>query len=129
MKVSDHNLTILLVEDEAQIRYMLRGFLEELGFEVIEAVNGYEAVKKAELMRPRIILMDLSMPVQDGCEAIKKIRENSSLQKVPIIAMSAHGNLAINLFNSIGDFGKGSIEYLPKPFSVTYLGELVNRLI
>ena len=101
---------ILVVEDVEVNRDLVVQLLED-DYEVIEAVNGEEAVTLAEKERPDLILMDLSLPVMDGWEATRKIKSNDDLKSVPIIALTAHAMK--------GDEEKakqaGCNDYLPKP--------------
>src|SRR6185436_10371211 len=83
-------LKVLLVEDTEDNRQMMRRLLEMSGYEVIEAINGEEAVRLASEARPQIILMDLSLPLIDGLTATRRIRSLPYLSDVPIIAVSAH---------------------------------------
>ncbi|MER3432857.1 MAG: serine/threonine protein kinase [Leptolyngbya sp. ERB_1_1] len=80
---------ILVVDDKAENRFVLVNLLQPLGFEVMEAINGQDALEKAEQFRPDAILIDLSMPVMDGFEAIRRIRSSPSLDQTVIIATSA----------------------------------------
>ena len=80
---------ILVVEDVDVNRDLVVQLLED-DYEVIEAVNGEEAVALAEKERPDLILMDLSLPVMDGWEATRQIKSNDDLKSVPIIALTAH---------------------------------------
>ena len=80
---------IMIVDDAYENCLVLNHLLTPLGFEVIEANNGLEAVKKAREYRPDLILMDLVMSVMDGFEATRQIREMPELKKVIIIAVSA----------------------------------------
>lgn len=82
---------VLLVDDYLDIREMMRYLLERNGFTVIEAENGQEAIEKALSELPDIILMDIAMPLMDGIEATRAIREHDQLSKVPIIAITAFG--------------------------------------
>jgi CheY-like chemotaxis protein len=82
--------TILVVDDSADIRHMIRFTLEALGQNVVEAPDGESAVLIAEERRPDLILMDLSMPGLDGFGATSAIRHLPSMAAVPIIAISAH---------------------------------------
>ena len=93
--------TILVAEDNEDSRLMLRLFLENLEYNVIEAKNGEEAVRLAEQKVPDLILMDLNMPEMDGVTAATVIRNFTELSNVPIIAMSAYGDLAISLFLNV----------------------------
>ena len=80
---------ILVVEDVESSRDLVVQLLED-DYEVIEAVNGEEAVALAEKEHPDLILMDLSLPVMDGWEATRQIKSKKELQSVPIIALTAH---------------------------------------
>ncbi|MCP4699881.1 MAG: response regulator [Gammaproteobacteria bacterium] len=81
--------SILAVDDEIVNRAILVNFLSHLGFEVREAVDGRDCIEKAEKNPPDIILMDLVMPVMDGFEAARRLRENPKLKNIPILAASA----------------------------------------
>jgi CheY-like chemotaxis protein len=85
-----NSYTILVVDDSADIRHMIRFTLEALGQNVVEAPDGESAVLIAEETSPDLILMDLSMPGLDGFGATSAIRKLPSMAGVPIIAISAH---------------------------------------
>ena len=112
---------ILIVEDKWENRSVLINFLVPLGFEVFEAVDGLDGVKKATEFSPDLILMDLVMPVMDGVESIRKIRQTSSGKKVCIIALSA------SVFESDRKttIEAGGDDFLPKPVRI---GPLLGRL-
>ena len=101
---------ILVVEDVDVNRDLVVQLLED-EYEVIEAVNGEEAVTLAGKERPDLILMDLSLPVMDGWEATRQIKGQDDLRSIPIIALTAHAMK--------GDEEKakeaGCDDYLPKP--------------
>jgi two-component system cell cycle response regulator DivK len=82
--------TILVVEDSDDIRHMMKFMLEMKGLRMVEAVNGREAIERALGESPQLILMDLSMPVMDGWEATRKLRQYEPTREVPIVAISAH---------------------------------------
>lgn len=84
--------TVLIVEDYADTRNMMRYLLQGFGYAVVEAENGQEAVEKAKQATPDLILMDLSLPVMDGFAATQIIRKFDGFSKVPIIAVTAYGN-------------------------------------
>ena len=79
---------ILIVEDEANIRELLRLYLEREGYTVLEAENGVEGIKKWKSDKPDMLLLDVMMPVMDGYEATAEIRKVSA--SVPIIAVTAY---------------------------------------
>ena len=116
---------LLLVEDSEDNRFMLRRLLEMGGYQVVEAVNGPEAVRIAEQGRPHLILMDLSLPIIDGLAATRKIRQMPKLANVPIIAVSAHDR---------ADFHTQALEagcdgYITKPIDFNKLEDLITRLL
>lgn len=85
---------ILIVEDDAQIREALGQILEYEGYKVTAAVNGQDALVKLEQgAKPSLILLDLMMPVMSGTEFIEKQRENPSISPIPVVVLSAAGNL------------------------------------
>lgn len=83
-------LTILVVEDDRDIRELVRLLLETEGYRVIEAENGLEGIEAARLHEPDAILMDMSMPIMDGCRSTRSIRAHPQLAAVPIIACTAY---------------------------------------
>ncbi len=120
---------ILIAEDSDDSRRMLRVFLESYGFEVVEAVNGKEAVEAAQREMPDLILMDLNMPELDGVTAAMVIRHILELKDVPIIANSAHGGRGIDLFLNIKNFGNAYIDYIAKPLNLDTLAEKIETVL
>jgi CheY-like chemotaxis protein len=81
---------LLLVEDNEMNRDMLSRRLLRQGFEVLIAVDGQQALDMVKQDRPDLILMDLSLPVMDGWEATRRLKQDPETQKIPIIALTAH---------------------------------------
>jgi CheY-like chemotaxis protein len=80
---------VLVVEDVDFNRELIVQLLEDK-YKVIEAVNGQAGLELAESERPELILMDLSLPVMDGWEATRRLKANSDLRAIPVIALTAH---------------------------------------
>lgn len=80
--------SILVVDDEWRTREMLRMFLELEGFEVFEAEDGLDAIEKAELYKPDVMILDVMMPRMDGVTACRKLREDDKTAALPIIMLS-----------------------------------------
>jgi CheY-like chemotaxis protein len=125
MEEKDQTLTVLLVEDTEDNRFMMRRLLEMTGYRVVEAMNGEEAVKLAKAESPQLILMDLSLPVIDGLAATRLIRKLPACQLTPIIAVSAHDT---------SDFQSDAIHagcncYITKPIDFNELEELIAQLL
>ena len=117
--------TVLLVEDTEDNRQMMRRLLELSGFKVVEATNGKEAVEAAAEVQPNIILMDLSLPLVDGLAATRKIRRLPGLERVPIVAVSAHDTA--DFHNEA--LAAGCDAYITKPIDYSELEEVVDRLL
>jgi diguanylate cyclase len=82
--------TILIADDSPDIRTIMRYLLNDLGFTVVEAADGNEAVRLARQCRPALILLDLCMPGIDGWEVAARLRADPALEEVPILAMTAY---------------------------------------
>jgi len=116
---------VLVADDQPDNRLVLLNLLEPLGFEVILAIDGQEAVDKCCETKPDLILMDLVMPVKTGFEAVKEIRENPNVRHTPIIAISA------SVFDMDQTKSKqaGCDAFLPKPVVEEQLLEVIARNI
>lgn len=82
--------TILIVEDDADSRFVLREELEYSGYKVMEACDGQEAITKAQREQPALILMDLGLPVLDGWEATHRLKADPRTCHIPIIVLTAY---------------------------------------
>ncbi len=122
---TDLRRTVLVVEDFEDNRFMMKRLLEMSGYRVIEAVNGQEAVDLAGSESPDVILMDLSLPVLDGLTATRRIRRNTALRKVPIVAVSAHDTADFQA----DALAAGCDEYVTKPIDFDQLEHLLSRLV
>lgn len=108
---------ILIVDDEGDIVAMLKDYFEFKGYEVLTAVNGLEAIRKAE-KQPDIILLDINMPDVDGMEVCFRIR---AFVACPILFLTAR----VDDEDKIRGFGVGGDDYIVKPFSIDELGARV----
>lgn len=119
-----HRPRILLVEDSEDNRLMMKRLLEMSGYEVMEAVNGEQAINKAQSTSPDLILMDLSLPRVDGLAATRCIRGMPALKKVPIVVVSAHDTADFHA----EALASGCNEYVTKPIDFGQLELLLKRL-
>src|SRR2546425_6565940 len=115
---------ILVVDDTEWNRDLLVQLLED-EYDIVQAVDGEEAVKKAEQQRPDLILMDLGMPVMDGWEATRKIKANSALKSIPIIAVTSHAMVG----DEIQAREAGCDDYLPKPIDDEALLKKIKKFL
>jgi two-component system cell cycle response regulator DivK len=115
---------ILIVEDAEFNRDLLVQLLED-DYQVLTAVDGAAGIEMAELERPDLILMDLSLPVIDGWEATRRIKANEALRRIPIIALTAHAMK--------GDEEKaracGCDDYLTKPIDEDLLFKKLEQFL
>ena len=102
---------ILIVEDDGNIRELLRLYLEREGYEITEAANGEEGVELWRKINPDMILLDVMMPIMDGWQVCKIIRKES---KVPIIIMTAKGET----FDKVNGLEMGADDYIVKPLEM-----------
>ena len=109
---------ILIVEDDGNIRELLRLYLEREGYEITEASNGEEGVEQWRKVNPDMILLDVMMPIMDGWQVCKIIREES---KVPIIILTAKGET----FDKVNGLEMGADDYIVKPLEMR---EVVARV-
>jgi two-component system, cell cycle response regulator DivK len=122
----DHlNLTIMVVEDSEDTRYVLGLALRNEGYRVVTAADGREAVETAVRVRPDLILMDLNLPELDGLAATQQIREHDELRHVPILAITAFDTYGIKE----AALEAGCNKYLIKPLDLDYLGELLRSIL
>ena len=82
--------TLLLVEDNEDNRIIYSTVLRHIGYEVVEALDGMQAIELARSVLPNLILMDISIPGMDGWEATRVLREDPLTKDIPIVALTAH---------------------------------------
>ena len=117
--------TVLVADDVPENRVLAVDMLERLGFRMLEAADGYEAVAQATAFHPDLILMDILLPVMDGLEATRMLRQLPGLERVPVIAMSA-GASSIDRERYLA---AGLNELLPKPIDYDSLLERIESLL
>lgn len=82
--------SVLLVEDNEDNRFIYSTILERRGFRVLEARTGEQGVEMAREHRPDLVLMDISLPVMDGLEATRRLKQDPATSEIPVIAVTAH---------------------------------------
>lgn len=115
---------ILVVDDTDWNRDLLVQLLEE-EYEVLQAVDGAEGVRKTEEEKPDLILMDLGMPVMDGWEATRRIKASDALKEIPIIAVTSHAMVG----DEIEARKAGCNDYLSKPIDEEALLKKIRRFL
>ena len=116
---------ILIVEDNATSRELLRAVLEKQGYSIIEASDGEEALQQLKQSTPDLVLLDLQIPIRNGYDVLKAIRGDESLARLPVVALTASAMR--------GDREKalaaGFTGYIAKPVGPTQLRDEVRRLL
>lgn len=117
--------TILIADDEASLRLLVKASLKSLGHTIIEAINGQEAYDLALKVKPDIILLDVMMPFMTGFQVCTELRKHRNLDNVPIVILTAKGgdNDQNNAINA------GANQFLTKPFRPLELLEHVKKLL
>ncbi|HJS57466.1 MAG TPA: response regulator [Vicinamibacteria bacterium] len=112
---------ILVVDDEDDILNFLELVLSEKGYQVSTASGGQEALTKAQLERPDLVLLDIMMPQMDGWEVLKLLRVDEETAEVPVAMLSARTEAR----DRVQGLQEGAIDYICKPFS---LSELLGKI-
>lgn len=116
---------VLVADDKATGRELVRTVLENTGYEVHEACDGFEAIQQARLLQPDLIILDIHMPNVDGFGVIETLRQEAEFKDTPIIALTASAMM--------GDreraMAAGFTGYITKPIRLSSLRTEVERLL
>ncbi len=115
--------TILVVDDEDNIRHTLRGVLADEGYEVVEAPDGRRALELLQHIEPRLAIVDVWMPEVDGIELVERMRAQAP--GVPVIVISGHGTIE----TAVRVIRLGAFDFLEKPFPLDALLRVVGRAL
>jgi len=117
--------TVLVVDDNDDLREMLETFLEIDGWQVFTAASGQEGILKAEKERPNLILLDVMMPKMDGITMFKHLQANALTKNIPAIFVSAHiFSQEITQYTEMGIAG-----VITKPFTLEELLFQINKIL
>ena len=113
---------ILVIEDHEENRRLLRDLLTSFGYELVEAVTGEDGVRAAETNPPDLILMDIQLPGIDGYETTRRIKANSALRQIPVIAVTSYALSG----DDVKARDAGCDAYVTKPFDPADLLEKIR---
>ena len=116
---------VLVADDNDDCRAVLRMLLTHLGFTVVEAINGLEAIEKAVNTHPSLIIMDLRMPKLGGLEALRRIKKIPSTKDIPIVICSAMGREALG-YAGLVDY---PLEVVQKPIKLQKIKDIVSKYL
>jgi CheY-like chemotaxis protein len=117
--------TILLVEDNEMNRDMLSRRLQRRGYSVVIAQDGEQGLAMARSDSPDLILMDISLPLMDGCEVTRRLKADSRTRHIPVIALTAHALVT----DRVKAINAGCDDYDTKPVDFARLQEKINNFL
>ncbi|MGE5853217.1 MAG: sigma-54-dependent transcriptional regulator [Deltaproteobacteria bacterium] len=117
------NANILVVDDDPDIREVLKDRLESLGYNVFAGASGVEALELLEKQNPQIVLMDIEMPEMGGLEALKEIRKRQI--DITVVMITAHGTIE----RAVEAIRQGAYDFIPKPFEPDHIALIVQRAL
>jgi len=117
--------TILVCDDEANIRHIMDFSLESEGFEVLEAADGDEALRLAATAAPDLVLLDVMMPGNDGLTVCRHLKQNPATRHIPVLLLTARAGKE----DREAGLAAGADGYITKPFSPQRLVDKVNELL
>ncbi len=121
--MSANNYTVVVTDDEENVRVLLKELLEEEGYKVLTAKNGKEAVDIVSKIEPDCVLLDVRMPVLDGMGAFLQIKDKNP--HLPVIFITAYGSSEV----AINAMKQGAYDYLTKPFNLEEIKIKVKKAI
>ena len=125
MEQMKKNTKILVVDDEQDILELIRHSLNKEGYEVYVAANGQQGVDKARKVKPQLILMDVMMPVMDGMEACRQLKEDPETSEIAIIFLTARSEE----FAELAGFEAGADDYISKPIRSRVLLSRIKAIL
>jgi len=116
---------IVLAEDEPQIARLIEFKLKKEGYEVTWKENGEEALKAIKADKPDLILLDVMMPVMDGYEVLRRLKEDENLKSIPVVMLTARAQEK----DVVKGIDLGAEDYITKPFHPAELLARVKRIL
>ncbi|MCB8961394.1 MAG: response regulator [Ardenticatenales bacterium] len=107
----------MIVDDSQTVRLMVRRTLERLGYQILEAQDGFEALAHLANRRPDLILLDITMPRMDGYKVCRLIKENENTRHIPVVMLSGKDGF----FDKVKGKLAGAADYITKPFEQSEL--------
>ena len=125
MNVFQKNQTVLTVDDSLSVRKIIAGMLETIGYDVLEASNGLDALNKLAENKVDAIISDINMPEMNGMDMIKEIRKTDKNNNIPILMFTSESQ------NDLKQKAKdlGAIGWLQKPFNENSLIVALHRML
>jgi CheY-like chemotaxis protein len=122
--IAGRNFTVLVVDDDPNIRRMIVAALRREGYDFLEAPNGREALDTMRAEHPDVVVLDLMMPVLSGWDVLRERADDEELRSIPVIIISANRDPEVATA-----VAQGICAFLPKPFDIGALSALVKSCI
>jgi DNA-binding response OmpR family regulator len=117
--------TVLLVEDEEQLRRVMKDLLEREGYTVAEARDGVQALDQVDRFAPDVIILDLNLPGIDGYSVLSQIRSRPATRTIPVVVLTAKGDED----NEVRVFELGADDFITKPFRAKALSARLEAVL
>jgi len=124
-KTANKEKTVLVVEDSSTTRAVVKTTLGQMGYRVVEAVDGLEALSKLSAVKPDLILLDIILPKMDGYQILATIKKKQALKDIPVIMLTAKDKMMDKVKGKLA----GSNEYLTKPFDPNELLDVAVKYL
>lgn len=123
--MTDKQPVVLVADDEEDIKVVLRMFLEAVGYEVVTAFDGLDALEQIKSTKPDVVLMDIMMPVIDGIEVVRQMKATPGIRDIPVVMLTAaaQSDMVEKAIQA------GAADYIVKPFEPETVQKAIEKVL
>ena len=123
--MTDKQPVVLVADDEEDIKVVLRMFLEAVGYEVVTAFDGLDALEQIKSTKPDVVLMDIMMPVIDGIEVVRQMKATPGIRDIPVVMLTAaaQSDMVERAIQA------GAADYIVKPFEPEAVQRAIEKVL
>jgi CheY-like chemotaxis protein len=123
--MTDKQPVVLVADDEEDIKVVLRMFLEAVGYEVVTAFDGLDALEQIKSTKPDVVLMDIMMPVIDGIEVVRQMKATPGIRDIPVVMLTAaaQSDMVERAIQA------GAADYIVKPFEPETVQRAIEKVL
>jgi len=123
--MTDKQPVVLVADDEEDIKVVLRMFLEAVGYEVVTAFDGLDALEQIKSTKPDVVLMDIMMPVIDGIEVVRQMKATPGIRDIPVVMLTAaaQSDMVERAIQA------GAADYIVKPFEPETVQKAIEKVL
>jgi len=123
--MTDKQPVVLVADDEEDIKVVLRMFLEAVGYEVVTAFDGLDALEQIKSAKPDVVLMDIMMPVIDGIEVVRQMKATPGIRDIPVVMLTAaaQSDMVERAIQA------GAADYIVKPFEPETVQRAIEKVL